>query len=78
MKPARKQHYIMFPAPISFLNNKLKAELGMKSKKEKEDDAYDEFCSLKNPIDHKDKESKTYTVNSERYDSVSEVATYFG
>jgi hypothetical protein len=37
MKAARKQHYIiMFPAPISFLNDELKSELGMKSKKEKE------------------------------------------
>jgi hypothetical protein len=52
MKAARKQHYIMFHAPISFLNDELKAELGMKSKNEKEDDAYDEFCSLKVPIDH--------------------------
>jgi hypothetical protein len=52
MKAARKQKYIMFPAPISFLNDELKPELGMKSKKEKEDDADDEFCSLKVPIDH--------------------------
>jgi hypothetical protein len=36
LKAARKQHYIMFPAPISFLNDKLKAELGMKTKKEEE------------------------------------------
>jgi hypothetical protein len=36
MKAARKQHYIMFPAPISFFNDELKAELGMKSKTEKE------------------------------------------
>jgi hypothetical protein len=35
MKAARKQQYIMFPAPISFLDDKLKAELGMKAKKEK-------------------------------------------
>jgi hypothetical protein len=35
MKAARKQPYIMFPAPISFLDDELKAELGMK-KKEKE------------------------------------------
>jgi hypothetical protein len=35
-KAARKQQYIMFPAPISFLNDELKEELGMKSKKEKE------------------------------------------
>jgi hypothetical protein len=49
----------MFPAPIAFLNDELKAELGMKSKKEEEaDDA--KFCSLKVPMDHTDKESKTY------------------
>jgi hypothetical protein len=29
----------MFPAPIAFLNNELKAELGMKAKKEEEYDA---------------------------------------
>jgi hypothetical protein len=69
MKAARKQQYIMFPAPISFLNDELKAELGMKSKKEKEDDADDEFCSLKVPIDHEDKESKTYMVKVKKYDS---------
>jgi hypothetical protein len=34
LKAARKQQYIMFPAPIAFLNNKLKEERGMKSKKE--------------------------------------------
>jgi hypothetical protein len=33
-KAARKQQYIMFPAPIAFLDDELKAELGMKSKKE--------------------------------------------
>jgi hypothetical protein len=71
MKAARKQQYIMFPAPISFLNDELKTELGMKSKKEKEDDADDEFCSLKATIDHEDKESKTYTVKVKRYDSGS-------
>jgi hypothetical protein len=27
----------MFPAPIAFLNDKLKAELGMKTKKEEEE-----------------------------------------
>jgi hypothetical protein len=37
MKAARKQQYIMFPAPISFLDDELKAELGMKAKKEKEE-----------------------------------------
>jgi hypothetical protein len=30
LKAVRKQHYIMFPVPIAFLNNELKAELGMK------------------------------------------------
>jgi hypothetical protein len=69
MKAARKQQYIMFPAPIYFLNDELKAELGMKSKKEKEDDTDDEFCSLKVPIDHEDKESKTYIVKVKKYDS---------
>jgi hypothetical protein len=69
MKAARKQQYIMFPTPIFFLNNELKAELGMNSKKEKGDDADIEFCSLKVPIDHEDKESKTYMVKVKRYDS---------
>jgi hypothetical protein len=58
---ARKQQYIMFPAPIAFLNDELKAELGMKSKKEEEEDNA-KFCSLKVPMDHEDKESKTYVV----------------
>jgi hypothetical protein len=69
MKAARKQQYIMFPAPISFLNDELKTELGMKSKKEEENDADDEFCSLKVPIDHEDKESKTCMVKVKKYDS---------
>jgi hypothetical protein len=68
MKAARKQQYIMFPAPISFINDELKAELGMKSKKE-EEDADDDFCSLKVPIDHEDKESKTYMVKLNKYGS---------
>jgi hypothetical protein len=70
-KAARKQQYIMFPAPISFLDNELKAELGMKAKKEKEEETSDDFCSLKVPIDHEDKESKTYTVKVKIYDSGS-------
>jgi hypothetical protein len=32
MKVGRKQQYIMLPAPISFLDDELKAELGMKKK----------------------------------------------
>jgi hypothetical protein len=68
LKAARKQKYSMFLAPISFLNNELKAELGMKSKKEEEeDDAF--FCSLKIPMDHKDKDSKTYVVKVKKYDT---------
>jgi hypothetical protein len=35
MKVERKQQYIMFPSPISFLDDELKAVLGMKAKKEK-------------------------------------------
>jgi hypothetical protein len=71
MKAERKQQYIMFPAPISFLDDGLKAELGMKAKKEKEDETNDALCSLKVPIDHEDKESKTYTLKVKRYDSGS-------
>jgi hypothetical protein len=29
LKAAQKQQYIMFPAPISFLNNEFKEEVGM-------------------------------------------------
>jgi hypothetical protein len=35
MKAARKQQCIMFPVPISFLDDELEAELGMKAKNEK-------------------------------------------
>jgi hypothetical protein len=55
LKAARNQQYDIFPAPIAFLNDQLKAELGMKPKKEEEDDA--KFCSLKVPMDHEDNES---------------------
>jgi hypothetical protein len=33
LKAAHKQQYMLFPAPTAFLNDKLKAELGMKSNK---------------------------------------------
>jgi hypothetical protein len=69
MKAARKQQYIMCPAPISFLYDELKAELGMKAEKEKEEETSDNYFSLKVPIDHTDKESKTYTMKVNRYDS---------
>jgi hypothetical protein len=69
MKAERKQHYIIFVAPISFLDEELKADLGMKAKKEKEDKTSDAFCSLKVPIDQDDKVSKTYTVKVKINDS---------
>jgi hypothetical protein len=69
LKAARKQQYIMFPAPISFLNDELKTELGMKTKKEEEESDHAKFCSLKVPIDDEDKESKTYMVKVNKYDS---------
>jgi hypothetical protein len=59
----------MFPAPISFLNDELKADLGMKKKKEEEESDDAKFCSLKVPMDHEDKESKTYMVKVKKYDS---------
>jgi hypothetical protein len=68
LKAATKQQYIMFPAPIAFLNEELKAELGMKSKKEEEEDDAKLF-SLKVPMDYEDKESKTYVVKVKKYGS---------
>jgi hypothetical protein len=68
LKAARKQQYIKFTAPIAFLNDELKAELGMKSKKEEEEDDAN-FCSLKVPMDHEDKESKNYVVKVKKYDT---------
>jgi hypothetical protein len=60
--------YIIYVTGCPFLNEALKAELGMKSKKdEEEDDA--KFCSLKVPMDHEDKESKTYVVKVKKYNS---------
>jgi hypothetical protein len=59
----------MFHAPIAFLNEELKAELGMKPKKDEEEADDSKFCSLKVPMDHEDKESKTYVVKVNKYDS---------
>jgi hypothetical protein len=39
----------------------------MKEEEEEDDDA--KFCSLKVPMDHEDKESKTYVVKVKKYDS---------
>jgi hypothetical protein len=58
----------MFPAPIAFLHDELKAELGMKLKKEEEEDDA-KFCSLKVPMDNTDTKSKTYVVKVKKYDS---------
>jgi hypothetical protein len=69
LKAARKQQYIMFPDPIAFLNDELKSELGMKTKKEEEETDDAKFCSLKVPMDHEDKESNTYIVKVKKYDS---------
>jgi hypothetical protein len=69
LKAARKQQYIMFPANIAFLNDELKSELGMKTKKEEEETDDAQFCSLKVPMDHEDKYSKTYVVKVKKYDS---------
>jgi hypothetical protein len=55
-------------SPISFLNDELKAELGMKPNKEEEEDDV-KFCSLKVPMDHEDKGSKTYVVKVKKYDT---------
>jgi hypothetical protein len=41
--------------PFILLADELKAEIGMKAKKEKEEETSDAFCFLKVPIDHKDK-----------------------
>jgi hypothetical protein len=37
LKALWKQQYSMFPAPIAYLNDELKAELGMKMKKDEEE-----------------------------------------
>jgi hypothetical protein len=68
LKVTQKQQYIMFPAHIAFLNDKLKAELRMKPKKEEEEDDT-KFCSLKVRMGHEDEESKTYVVKVKTYDT---------
>jgi hypothetical protein len=68
LKNARNQQYIMFPALIALLNDKLKAELGMKTKKDEEEDD-EKFFSLKAPMDHEGKYSKTYLVKIKKYET---------
>jgi hypothetical protein len=38
LKAARKQQYSVSPTPIAFLNDELKAELGMKTNTEEDED----------------------------------------
>jgi hypothetical protein len=59
----------MFPGPIPFLNDELKTELGMKTKKEEEESDDAKFCSLQVPIDHEDDKSNTYLVKIKTYNS---------
>jgi hypothetical protein len=70
LKVARKQQCNMFPAHIAFLNDELKSELGMQSKKEEEEDNA-KFCSLKVPMDHEYRESKTYVVKVKKHNTVA-------
>jgi hypothetical protein len=70
LKASRKQQYIMFPAPFTFLNDELKAELRKKSKKEEEEDGA-KFWWFKVPMDHEDKDSKTYVVKIKKYDTAT-------
>jgi hypothetical protein len=69
LKAERKHKYIMFPSPIAFLDDELKAELRMKTKKEEEEKYDAKICSLKVPMDHEDKESKTYAIKVKKYES---------
>jgi hypothetical protein len=55
-------------APIAFLNDELKAELGMNTKMDDEEDDTI-FLSLKVPIDPTDKDSKIYIVKIHKYDT---------
>jgi hypothetical protein len=68
LKAARKQQYVMSPDTISLLNDELKSELGMKTNKDQEEDDA-KYCSLKVPMAHENKESKTYLVKIKKYDT---------
>jgi hypothetical protein len=65
LKAARNQQYTIFPAPIALLNGELKEDLGMKTKKEEDEDEV-QFLSLKVPIDAANKEFKTYTIKIQK------------
>jgi hypothetical protein len=62
-------YYVPCSHCIAFLNDELKAELRMKTKKDETETDDAKFCSLKIPMDHEDKESKTYVVKVKTYDS---------
>jgi hypothetical protein len=49
LKAARKHQYTMFPVPIAFLSDELKAELDTKIKKEEDEDEV-QFFSREVPI----------------------------
>jgi hypothetical protein len=55
-------------APIVFLNDELKSELGMKMEEDKEEDDA-KLCYLKVPMDHEDKDSNTSLVKIKKCDT---------
>jgi hypothetical protein len=59
---------LFFSPPVAFLNDRLKAELGMKANMDDEENDVEVF-SLKVPVEHKDKDSKTYMVKIKKYDT---------
>jgi hypothetical protein len=71
MKAAGMQQHIMFSAPPFFLRRQVERRTQHEGGKKRKDETSDCFCSFKVPIDHKDKESKTYTVKVNRYDTGS-------
>ena len=65
-KAARKQQYTLFPAPIPFLNQELKDELGM-SYKEVEEPAKSRYAELKVPTDYKDAKTVYWNAKTLKY-----------
>jgi hypothetical protein len=59
---------IMFPAPIAFINDELKAEPGMKANKDEKEEEM-KFCSLNVPMYHEDKDPNTYMVKINKCDT---------
>ena len=65
-KATRKQQYTLFPAPIPFLNQELKDELGM-IYKEVEEPAKSRYAMLKVPTDHKDDKTVYWNAKMLKY-----------